>query len=141
MREAQELYQGAWQMDSSTIRIASRNSMDVFYPGSDGYVLEKLRALIELHFKEQHSVRFYTDKLSTSLSTLNRLTKRLADRTANDLIQDRLHEEAVALLLHTTLPFKQISNILGICDPAYFSRCFKVRTGYCPREFRTSYRK
>lgn len=110
--------------------------LDPLYPGSDGYVLEQLRDMIERYYREQHSIHFYCKALNTSLSTLNRLSKKLTGLTAYDLLQERLHQEAVLLLRYTSLPFKNISNMLGICDPAYFSRCFKIRTGYCPREFR-----
>ena len=115
--------------------------LDVCYPGSDGYVLSQLRELIDTHFKEEHAVDFYANALNSSTSTLKRLCKRLTGKTAYDLLQDRLHREAVLLLRYTTLSFKQISNLLGVCDPAYFSRCFKIRTGYCPREYRRSFDK
>ncbi len=45
--------------------------------------------------------------------------------------------EACRLLELTSLSVKQISALVGISDPYYFSRLFRKHTGVCPSAFRT----
>jgi signal transduction histidine kinase/ABC-type sugar transport system substrate-binding protein/AraC-like DNA-binding protein len=44
--------------------------------------------------------------------------------------------KAKEMLLNTDEPINRISNLVGIADPAYFSRVFHRHTGQSPQEFR-----
>lgn len=112
---------------------------DVFrgdYVPPDIRQVRELQALIERHFRETRDLEFYSRSLKITLSRLNTLTQAHLGRTVHGLLQDRLHEEAVKLLLYTTLSVKQIAFELGMNDPAYFFRCFKRITGMPPGDFR-----
>ena len=57
-------------------------------------------------------------------------------KTLYELLQDRIHREAVFLLSQTTLTAKEICYELGVCDPGHFTRSFKLVEGVRVREFR-----
>lgn len=95
-----------------------------------------LQKLIETHFRQERDLDFYARQLHLTLPRLNNLTRAHLGKTLYELLQDRLHEEAIKLLRDTTLTGKDIAYELGMSDPAYFFRCFKRVTGMRPREFR-----
>ena len=98
--------------------------------------LRELQTLIEQHFREMRGLEFYSGRLKLSVKRLNTITRAHLGLTAYELVQQRLHAEAVKLLLHTTLSVKQIAYELDMNDPAYFCRCFKRITGMSPGQFR-----
>lgn len=102
-------------------------------------VVRDLGSLIESRFREEHSPEYYSGCLYISLKRLNRLVLHYHNKTVYQLIQRRLQREAELLLRHTTLSAKQIAHALGVCDPAYFSRCFKQNTGLSPLEYRKTF--
>lgn len=106
------------------------------YVPPDIRIICSLQALIEQYFREERDLEFYSRYLNLTLNRLNSLTRAHLGRTVYQLLQDRLHEEAVKLLKYTALSVKQIAFELGMSDPAYFFRCFKRITGMSPGEFR-----
>lgn len=106
------------------------------YVPPDIRTIRSLQVLIEQHFREMRELEFYSSSLNITLNRLNSLSRAHLGRTVYELLQARLHEEAIKLLQYTTLSVKQIAFELGMSDPAYFFRCFKRITGMRPREFR-----
>jgi len=51
-------------------------------------------------------------------------------------INDRIFIAAEHELRITDRPLSEISDCLGFCDQFYFSRCFSIRYGLSPREYR-----
>jgi AraC-like DNA-binding protein len=99
-------------------------------------VLMKLVGLIDQHFTQQRSPAFYASVLSINEHLLNKYCKIVLDRTVYEIIQEKLHREAVYLLVKTDWSVKRIAYELGCSDPCYFNRCFKKKTGTTPRKFR-----
>lgn len=99
-----------------------------------------LQTLIENNYKTNRDPGFYSQLLNISLKRLNRLVALYLGSTVYQLLQDRVHVEVICLLKFSTLSVKQISFELGVCDPSYFSRCFKKITGMRPLKFRKMYR-
>ena len=110
--------------------------LDSDYTPPDLQLLKRLQLLIEKDFRENRDVNVYAQKLNCSLRFLNKLTRAYLNKTVYELLQDRIHEEALRLLQYSTLTIKQIAFEKGCCDPPYFCRCFKTRTGESPRNFR-----
>jgi YesN/AraC family two-component response regulator len=52
---------------------------------------------------------------------------------------ERVILESKRLIVHTKNSLFQISEILGYKDYAYFSKIFKLKTGFTPLEFKKSY--
>jgi AraC family transcriptional activator of pobA len=44
--------------------------------------------------------------------------------------------EARRELIYTSMTIKEISELLGFTDPAYFTRFFKRQMGMSPKDFR-----
>ena len=58
------------------------------------------------------------------------------NRTAKDIIADRLLAHAKQLLNYDTLTISEISDHLGFDYPQHFVRFFKSHTGKTPSQFR-----
>lgn len=105
---------------------------------------EKLQVLIDLvglintHYRVHRSPSFYVEKLSIKEYTLNQYCLIWLQKSTYELIQDKIHNEAVRLLLTTDWSAKRIAYEIGCSDPGYFSRCFKKKTGFTPKRFRIS---
>ena len=59
-------------------------------------------------------------------------------RTAKDIINDRILAKAKELLQSETLPVTQISQRLGFEYPQHFVRFFKALTGKTPTPWRAA---
>jgi len=99
-------------------------------------MVEKLKQLAELHYKEHLGIADYSSLLHVSVSTLNRACRAQLGCTAKKLLQDRLHVEARRRLIYTRETLDLIADSLGYQDAAYFSRVFKALEGAAPSEFR-----
>jgi AraC family transcriptional regulator, transcriptional activator of pobA len=102
----------------------------------DFELFSRFRAEVEAHYKEQWQVSRFADRLRVSESRLNRLCLRLADKSAFDMIQQRLMLEARRKLTYVPSGVASIAYELGFQDPAYFSRAFKRHAGMTPKQFR-----
>lgn len=62
--------------------------------------------------------------------------EHLANRSALQLLHERLLLEAKRQLTYTNMTIGQVADLLGFSEPAYFTRFFKRLTGLSPRDFR-----
>lgn len=108
---------------------------------ADMAFLRDFSRLVEIHFREKHSVMDYADLLAVAPKTLSKKFNRLRLGQPNDIIKDRILLEAKRLLAHSVLSIKEIGYELGYEDPAYFNRLFSQRIGATPAAFRRSYRE
>ena len=100
-------------------------------------LLRQFNMLVEEHFKTEHSVRFYAEKLFKSPKTLaNSFAKY--QRTPLQIIHDRVILEAKRLLTYTDMSTKEIAYQLGFEDPSHLSKLFKKITGTPPSAFKAA---
>jgi AraC family transcriptional activator of pobA len=104
-------------------------------------LIQRFNSLLEQHFTKIHKVSEYADLLSLTPNHLSDSIKKISGKTAGELIQQRIILEAKRLLLHSSGSTKEIAYQLGFNDPSYFSRFFKINTGYAPESFRKEVRK
>ncbi len=104
--------------------------------GATSAAFARFRALVEAHYVEHRPVAWFALRIGVTETTLNRLCRRLAGRTAFDLVQERLLLEARRKLVYTATPVSQLAYALGFSDPGYFCRFFRNRTGTAPTAFR-----
>lgn len=106
-------------------------------PGDPGEEhVHNYQLLIEARFREQPSVEAFATQLGVTGAHLNLLCRRFTDRSALQLLHDRLLLEAKRELTYTNMTVGQVAESLGFSEPAYFTRFFKRLTGHAPRHFR-----
>jgi AraC family transcriptional activator of pobA len=92
--------------------------------------------LLDLHFRQHKTVRFYADQLHLTPNHLNAVCRRLLAKTASDLIHARVIAEAQRLLRHSAQTVARLADILGFDDASYFTRYFRKYVGQTPEAFR-----
>ena len=92
--------------------------------------------LLEQHFKENKSPSFYADKLNITLKHLNRICNEILQKTATEVIMDRVILEIKRMLTDKQLAVNEVASAVGYDDYSYFSRVFKKQTGFSPTAFR-----
>lgn len=107
------------------------------YLSREMQIFQNFFQLASQHFKEEHSVAFYADKLCISPKYLSMAVKQAVDKTPSETIQGFLIQEAKVLLKNTNMTIKQISNELNFQNPSFFCRYFRKYVGVSPIEYRT----
>jgi AraC family transcriptional activator of pobA len=92
--------------------------------------------LIEECYAKHYSVAYYAKRIGITAAHLNVLCRQAVDRSALELIHERVLLEAKRNLVYTSMTISVVSYSLGFPDPAYFTRFFKRQTGLSPKEFR-----
>lgn len=100
-------------------------------------LVQRFRALAEVHFREGWTVPHYATALGTSAPTLTRACQMALKRSPRDVVLDRIQLEAMRALTYTATSISRIADDLGFVDPAYFARFFKARTGMTASRFRS----
>jgi AraC-like DNA-binding protein len=93
--------------------------------------------LLEVHYLSERTADFYAEKLGISAKRLNQILKEKLNKTAVQLIHDRVILEAKRQIIHSEITMKEIAFKLGFQDRSYFSRFFKQNTGQTPQEFQS----
>jgi AraC family transcriptional activator of pobA len=98
--------------------------------------LGQFRLLIEQHYAEHWPVSRYARALGLTEGRLNRMAQARWGRSAFEMVQSRVVQEARRRLTFVAMPVAQVAHELGFRDPAYFSRFMKRHAGLSPRAFR-----
>lgn len=98
-------------------------------------LLRNYNFLVEQHFKTEHSVSYYAEKLFKSPKTLSNNFAKL-NRSPLQIIHERIVLEAKRLLMYTGKTSKEIAYELGFEDASHLSRLFKKHTSQSPSDFK-----
>jgi AraC-like DNA-binding protein len=98
--------------------------------------INQFEKLIDIYFKSEKSPSFYASKMSITLKHLNRICKTILNKTATELITERVILEAKRLLINQNKSISQIADELNYDNYSYFAKLFKKETGNSPSEFR-----
>ncbi len=93
-------------------------------------------AEIEQSFRRHAPLAHYASRLGVSVAHLNALCRQYAGRSALGMIHERLLLEARRNLVYTAMTVREVADMLGFADPAYFTRFFRRATGMSPTQFR-----
>ena len=104
--------------------------------GRSRHYLTQFSVLIDRDFVKHLPLEHYAEQLGISAAHLNALCRQLAGCSALELVHARLMLEAKRNLVYTAMSVRDIADLLGFSDPAYFTRFFKRSGGMSPREFR-----
>ncbi|MBR1569752.1 MAG: AraC family transcriptional regulator [Bacteroidales bacterium] len=88
------------------------------------------------HFREEHDVAFYADKLCITPKYLSQLVHQVSGKFASEWIREHILLEAKALLRADNHTILQISERLNFPNPSFFSQFFKRYTGLTPKQYR-----
>lgn len=108
-------------------------------PAEDLEFFRGFSRLVEIHFREKHSVNDYAELLGMAAKTLSKKFNRLRLTQPNEVIKDRIMLEAKRLLVYSPMSIKEIAYDLGYDDPAYFNRLFTSKAGCTPAVFRKNH--
>lgn len=92
--------------------------------------------LIRKSIRETMSVKEYAQALGISSVHLNRVCQQVAEKTATQLIHEKIIDEAKRYLLNTEYAISEVGYLLNFNDPAHFTKLFKKYVGVSPSEFR-----
>jgi len=119
-----------------------------FYEHRDanGRIAEMFIMLLERQFQieqpgqvlELKTPGEYAKYLSVHVNHLNRAVKKVTGKTTTEHINDRIINEAKALLKNTNWNISEIAYSLGYEYPTYFTNMFKKQTGISPSSLRQS---
>jgi len=99
-------------------------------------LIREFNFLVELHFREKHTVAEYAALLHKSPKTLSNLFAQHNTNSPLQIIHDRILMEARRLLVYTDFSVKEVGYQLGFDSLQSFSRFFKKGEGYSPLDFR-----
>lgn len=108
-------------------RVASRDTL-----------VQRLRALVEQHYREHRPLAFYAGALQVTPDHLSRACRTVTGQSALDLLHARLMLEARRLLSYTPMSVADIAAQLGYDDAGYFSKFFARSVGDSPTAYRES---
>ncbi|MCD8260316.1 MAG: helix-turn-helix domain-containing protein, partial [Bacteroides sp.] len=123
MREIQELYKGY-----QPLKQKEQNRSEQIY--------KEFIYLIMKHYKKEHSVQFYAEKLGLTLQHFSSTIKKASGRTPHEAINQILIIDAKAQLKTTELPIKEIAMELGFSNHGFFNKFFKQHVEMTPQEYR-----
>jgi AraC-like DNA-binding protein len=92
--------------------------------------------LVNAHYLQQHSIRYYADRLSITPNYLNEVIKKTIGVNAKLYLQNRITQEAKRMLTHTDLTIASIAGALYFENVSYFVRFFRNQTQHTPLEYR-----
>ena len=118
-----------------------RHGVSEFKKGADLDYTLLFRDLLESNYTKMKSVKDYSQLIFISEKRLSQATTKIIGKSPKEIINDRILLEAKRLLVHTNLSIKEMGQILGFDDPAYFVRYFKKNAETTPVEFRGIYIK
>ena len=109
-------------------------------PGSDTKtkhsIFQQLMSLVYLHYRKEHEVKFYADRLNVTVQYAALIMKRNTGRSLVMLIRELLYCDARNMLRLTDMSVQQIAWELCFADLPSFSKFFKKMSGKSPVEYR-----
>lgn len=92
--------------------------------------------LLTKHYRTEHNVSFYADKLNRTPKYLSAAIKRLSGRSVPDWIDTALVSQIKLMLKVTDMTILEISEELNFSSPSVFVQFFRHRTGITPLQYR-----
>lgn len=100
--------------------------------------IDSFRSLVEEHYKEEHGVSFYADRLFITTNYLNKLVRSSLGVSTKQYILGRIMQEACNLLHYTSLSMQDIAAQLHFETATYFTRIFYNYKKQTPLNYRNN---
>lgn len=101
---------------------------------------QDLENLIEQHFIQHKSIAYYADLMEISSKHLNRIVQTVVQKTATEVITERVVLEAKRMLMYLDESLVEIAFRLGYEEYSYFARVFRKSSGMTPTQFMRKYK-
>lgn len=101
---------------------------------------QEFETLVEEHFTTEKSIAFYASLLHISSKHLNRITQTVVQKTATNVITERVILEAKRMLMYLDESLVEIAFRLGYEEYSYFVRVFRKTSGMTPTQFIKMYK-
>lgn len=101
-------------------------------------LFKRFKILLDKHFAENRTARFYAENLSVTTHHLTLVTKQVTGKTASEVIRARSILEAKRLLTFTDATVSEIAFELNYSDSSYFAKAFKAETHQTPLAFKAA---
>lgn len=101
-------------------------------------LMRRFSRILEQQYNTGRSLSEYAEALGVTTTHLSRVSRSLNQKSAGQVIQDRVLSEAMQLLLHSDMKVQEISKFLGFSSPAYFTRLFNSKLNQTPKDYRKS---
>lgn len=95
--------------------------------------------LVGQNYLSYKSVEFYAQNMMMSTRHLSSVIKAETGKTAGQMINEFIINEAKALLASTLKPVNEIASILNFSDQYSFSHFFKKHQGVSPTVYRSQF--
>lgn len=99
----------------------------------DESLSDRFFRLLARHFREEHTVQYYADRLHLTPKYLSTAIKRITGRPILDWIHEALTLEAGMLLRTTDLTVQEVADRLSFSSASAFVQFFKKHTGTTPK--------
>lgn len=93
--------------------------------------------LVQKQFRHQRNVQQYANTLCITPKYLTETVKEITGKTAGEIIDDFVLQEAKLLLDDPALSIAEIANDLHFSDQSFFGKFFKRHTGISPKGYRS----
>ena len=100
--------------------------------------IDSFRSLVEEHYKEEHGVSFYADRLFITSNYLNKLVRSSLGVSIKQYVLSRIMQEACNLLRYTSLSVQDIAAQLHFETATYFTRIFYNYKKQTPLSYRNN---
>ena len=129
------------------IRSLNREVMTVFVEMVREYKKESLYSkpilmclnYIDSHFNEKITLDVVAEAVGMNPCYLATLFKKETGKTFGNYLMDIRINTAQALLTKTDYTYSQIAYSLAFCSQSHFTKTFRERTGYTPKEYRMKF--
>ncbi len=99
-------------------------------------ITESYKNVLSQHIYTKQRISDYADLLSISPDHLNKSVKTTTGKSAQDLLNEMLLLEAKVMLRQTNLSISEVAFKLSERNPSDFSRLFKNKTGFTPKQYK-----
>lgn len=100
------------------------------------YLTRRFLMLVEQNYQKNLSVENYAHRLQVSPAHLSSTVKQNMNKTAGEIVRERMLIEAKRLLRFSELTVSEIAFHLNFEDPSYFARFFRRHALLTPTDFR-----
>ncbi len=127
-----ELNREVWTVFVETVRNYKKESL---------YSKQILFCLnyIDSHFTEKITLEQLAEKTNLNPCYLASLFKKETGKSIGTYLMDIRIQTSMALLAKTDYTYAQIAYSLAFCSQSHFTKTFRTRTGYTPKEYRTKF--